>query len=283
MEKTEQRTRGLLLSTPLVAAMKRGVKTETRRLIKHQPPGLDYTLSMLISTTGDKRKEGKLNWAKMGGLDGLNVVHETKEYFSPPYLVNDLLWIRESWRICNWREDGEVEIEYRDGAKHWFDCPDLSVYGNERCNAWFERILYQCADDCIKAGVPCLNSDGKPATFGGEGFYTFTEDHPCPTRWRSSRFMPQFVARLFATCTSIEAELLQKITMKGMQAEGCLPDNLIDGHDCALIKFYWQPLWDSLHKERGTRYVDNPTVFVIKWKDVQCKTGTETKLLTKEV
>lgn len=89
------KTRPILMSAPMVRAIHDGRKTQTRRMMKVQPPNATYELAMCVSTTGDRSREGKHHWIKR---DGLHVVDSAQPYFVCPYgRTGDRLWVRETW------------------------------------------------------------------------------------------------------------------------------------------------------------------------------------------
>lgn len=88
--------RPILFSGPMVRALLAGTKTQTRRVMKVQPPADGYELATCISTTGDRRDEGRQHWLKR---DGYRVLDGSQPYFSCPYgQPGDRLWVRETCR-----------------------------------------------------------------------------------------------------------------------------------------------------------------------------------------
>ena len=96
----------ILFSAPMVRALLDGSKTQTRRVMKVQPSGEDFQLLRVMSTTGPKKHEGKLHWAKLSD-NKLRVVQSDEAHFDCPYgKVGDRLWVRETF--CEW-DDGFVD------------------------------------------------------------------------------------------------------------------------------------------------------------------------------
>jgi hypothetical protein len=81
----------------MVKAILEGRKTQTRRIIKPQPPDDSYKLTTLMSTTGDSKKVGRHSWSKLGGKDGLHIDNEVGSFRSPYGYVGDVLWVRETF------------------------------------------------------------------------------------------------------------------------------------------------------------------------------------------
>lgn len=87
--------RPILFSGSMVRALLDGSKTQTRRIIKVQPPADGFQLTTCMSTTGDRREEGKHRWAK---VDGVSIVEGGKDYFACPHgYPGDRLWVRETF------------------------------------------------------------------------------------------------------------------------------------------------------------------------------------------
>jgi len=111
--------RPILFSGAMIRAILSGTKTQTRRVIKPQPPDDKYKLCTCISTTGDKRNEGKHHWALLAD-NGYNVIDGNQPYFSRPYgFSGDRLWVRENYSTSNriWDDDkAEVfRVQYLTG------------------------------------------------------------------------------------------------------------------------------------------------------------------------
>lgn len=96
----KERQRPILFRTDMVRAILDGRKTQTRRL------------SSTARTQCDK-----LHWVKLDA-SGYGVAASVERYFDCPYgVVGDRLWVRETFRVESWDEDGRADIGYpADGA-----------------------------------------------------------------------------------------------------------------------------------------------------------------------
>lgn len=80
-----------------------------------------------------------------------------------------------------------------------------------------------------------------------------------PIKWTPSIFMPKSICRCWADIIAVREEELRDITYEEALAEGMTgPDALFD----------YSELWDSLHNKPGTRWADNPSVFVFTFKKI---------------
>lgn len=82
----------------MVRAIIEGRKTQTRRIMKIQPPSDKYQISTLISSTDrSKRKhEGKAHWILIE--NEYSMKDSDERYFSCPYgQPGDRLWVRETF------------------------------------------------------------------------------------------------------------------------------------------------------------------------------------------
>ena len=93
-----------------------------------------------------------------------------------------------------------------------------------------------------------------------------------PGGWRSSRFMPQWAARIWLPVTAVRAEQLQEISEEDAIAEGVDRHNHSakwpDGdpgyiHDVARRNY--SALWNRLHSRDGHGWGANPWVAVYQW------------------
>ena len=236
--------RPILFSGPMVQALIRGDKTETRRLCKGpvpEPPAMDaihptntaiHPAPYLDSYCGDPmtpaNPRGMSNawcWWTRDDRQGFPT-------FRVPHVPGDALWVRETHQInaCgshpNWTAD---MVWYQaDGAQIWLPKP---VEYEGRC------------------------------TFG--------------LSWCPSTHMPRWASRITLTVKAVRVERLQEIDEEGAKAEGIYwsdgfegwtsgagPDESCDFHMSRPVAAY-EKLWDRIH---GTGAWDlNPWVTVTQF------------------
>jgi hypothetical protein len=90
-------------------------------------------------------------------------------------------------------------------------------------------------------------------------------------KWKSSRFMPKWAARIWLEVTSIRAERLQDISQEDAKAEGCnewhSEVEQIEKHNHpGNYRNSFHSLWDSINAKRGFGWDTNPLIKVIKFK-----------------
>lgn len=138
----------ILFNSEMVKAVLDDKKTQTRRVLKVQPPTDKHQLCQLIDTTDrEKRKHrGKHHWAI---VDGLNISQEQEIYFKCPYgQVGGRLWVRETWCAgVEWDTEKPSEIDPLCGGNDIFYLADgekTEGYGKTRPNIfmpkWASRI-----------------------------------------------------------------------------------------------------------------------------------------------
>lgn len=114
MMNIETKERPIIFDTQSVRAILDGRKTQTRRVMRYQPPSDEFQLSRLMDTTdSSKRKSiGKLHWVK---IDGLNILDDTNKFFNCPYgSAGDWLWVKETFaRMDDESGYGSGYFEYK--------------------------------------------------------------------------------------------------------------------------------------------------------------------------
>jgi len=91
---------------------------------------------------------------------------------------------------------------------------------------------------------------------GHRVWFAADEDKPIDARWRSSRHMPKWAARIWLDLTDVRAERLLDITPEDAIAEGVHPDV-----DSAVPDYLaW---WDRLNAKRGYAAGHNPMVWAL--------------------
>lgn len=227
--------RPILFNTEMVKAILEGRKTQTRRVVKPQPPEWSWSI----------RK-----W----DADCVNVsFNNNREYWvKTPYgQPGDLLWVREAWRVRSWHEGEPIEIEYKDGATR-----DESSDGSEpNIEDWYERMWIQCAEDCEKAKIP-LSKETEIYEFG---------DRDLCTRWRPSIHIPRWCSRITLRVKDVRVERVQEISEEAAITEGFPRDEWFDRY--ALDWF--ETLWDSINGKRGFGWESNPWVWVVEFEVVE--------------
>lgn len=232
----------ILFNTDMVKAILEGRKTVTRRIIKPHP---EPDGKMAYTYAAGRKSD----WGKWRDL-------QTGQQWTPPYHADDILYVRETWRIqAAHRFESDVRIEFRAGG------PKKTMQFPGRCSDSHERDSY---DDFVSKWW----SNGK---------------------WHPSIFMPKEAARLFLRVKSVRVERLQDITDEQIMAEGIWqvgewPDS---GRYTYTAKYHvgrvWSAarecfrwLWDSTIKKvfRNTSSWDaNPWVWVIEFE--QCEKPKE--------
>lgn len=88
--------RPMLFSTPMVQAILERRKTQTRRIMKHQPPLGNYKFG--INVTGTRCKEnGLFHWIGIDEEIEYKVTDSNQPYFKCPFNIGDIIWVRETF------------------------------------------------------------------------------------------------------------------------------------------------------------------------------------------
>lgn len=216
----------ILFSGEMVRAILDGPKTQTRRAIKPQPSGEGFKLLTCMSTTGDKKHEGRHHWAKLGGTDGLEIISDDGVYFASPYgKPGDRLWVQEAFTPS--RRHGLLD-------------------------STFCHLTYK-ADGFLKYNVLI------PATHWHK---PSSRNRSKPL---SGRFMPRWASRILLEVTDVRVERVQEISNADIISEGII-DITCDKDRGLPLPILFLRLWDSINEGRGFGWDVNPWVWVIEFK-----------------
>ena len=89
------KSRPILFSAPMVRAILAGQKTQTRRIVKPQPPCEGFRLGTCLSST-NRSEEGKHRWIKEDIFSDHK--NPNKSFRFPFGRPGDRLWVKETWR-----------------------------------------------------------------------------------------------------------------------------------------------------------------------------------------
>lgn len=219
--------RPILFSGPMVRALIESRKTQTRRVLKPQPPEWATFCQQPEMFNAEHRwvPSGLWRWSEPEQFPPRTLqqwpldANGEHYWLRPPFTVGERRWVKETWRtsVC---VDGKkpTELEVPGGGYGW--------------PVWYE-------------------ADGGAVTWrgskdGGPGFVN-------PGKLRPSIFMPRWASRLTLIVESIKIERLQDISEDDAEAEGCQ----FDLWDQALaVRDYsspdgWFCCWPLLEGEPG--------------------------------
>jgi len=137
--------RPILFSTPMVQALDRGVKRQTRRVVKHQPTGKPMPRS---EWGAEQRHLGRppasaWMWPFYPGPGE----HSAKGWHCPYGRVGDTLWVRETWDFRPWGK-GVVRVSYAAGGEQKnFKKPELwnpMLYNYQRWRPSIHMPAWAC-------------------------------------------------------------------------------------------------------------------------------------------
>ena len=175
----------IIMSTEDVRALLDGRKTMMRMPIKPQPEFVQaHVWGGKVLYEGANRT---WCWKQRVSPDCWNEIDWLEQF--APYRPGDALYVRETWRVGAWNDEGSICVDYKaDGfaRREWLKISDCDLY---------EELWQQSSDDAREAN----------ATIDGDGNYTWMIGQ-APTRWRSPVTMPREAARLFLRVKDVRVE-----------------------------------------------------------------------------
>lgn len=237
----------------MVRAILEGRKTQTRRVVRHQPIRCTELPFLLFPQSKNEETE-------QTGYIWPNAKEQILQlcHYGQP---GDRLWVREAWRIGAWDDNGALCIDYRDGPrKEWIEIPE--VYDLQSSMYW--RLVEQSSDDAAKI-------------YGQQDRYKW-EPGQSPCRWRPSINMPRWASRILLEITSVRVERLQDISDRG-PANDCTAEGVFhcgipvptyeqwhgDGFSSS-EKWMYRKLWEQINGAGS--WLANPWVWVVEFKRV---------------
>ena len=104
--------RPMIFSTPMVQAILEGRKTQTRRIMKHQPPLGNYKFG--INVTGTRCKEnGLFHWIGIDEEMEYKVTDSDQPYFKCQVNIGDIIWVRETFSTGNIENGKHTGFRYK--------------------------------------------------------------------------------------------------------------------------------------------------------------------------
>ena len=229
--------RPILFNGEMMRAILEGRKTQTRRIMKVQPPndGEDYLVYRIF--VGDRRDVGKYRWFHRKCL----AARVNTPCFSLPWENGDRLWVKETWcggpASTYYRADGEtINMPLLNGETFDFCRADgLRWKPSIFMPRWASRITLEVADIRVER-LQDITEEGAKR----EGV---PDEYPIP-----SVYCPR--------CAGLGSRSLKTIET------GC--------PNCDTAKKRFKNLWDSINSRKpGRAWDDNPWVWVIEFRRVK--------------
>lgn len=293
--------RPILFKAEMVRAILGGRKSQTRRVIKPQPPKHwpDYFAKLARGHTSlslpevryfrSDNTEVKCPYGQPGDEQGTKFRDS-----SPP--SDGWYWIRwtahDNERQVWLRRFHSLEDEARDGipdndVERWlwgtspFDDPEsvcLDVaepldieWRRPGDRLWVRETWGAVWPDMeaasLKDSIIEYRANLKPGCtdYPGEWPADEARGNPDAPKWRPSIHMPRWASRITLEVTGVRVERVQDITLEDMIAEGATPIQ----EDCYFFDSYAIPfckLWDSVNAKRGYSWEQNPWVWIVEFR-----------------
>ncbi|HEX5750039.1 MAG TPA: hypothetical protein VFZ09_27665 [Archangium sp.] len=231
----EPRERPILFSGPMVRAILHGRKTQTRRVVKPQPPSMEAVRSL----SGDGFSPHLMRdgtWTVAGPVWAVRKLLGTEPRWRCPYgRPGDRLWVRESWGVLGNIREASAEDQFTAHVEYSADLAKRTM---------------------------TVHMDQWRGSYERRG------------KWRPSIHMPRWASRITLEVTGVRVERLHDISEADAQAEGVVCENLgLRGDVCRIVtpsqhwKYHFQNLWASINTLESWRA--NPWVWVVEFRRVE--------------
>jgi hypothetical protein len=226
--------RPILFSGAMVRALLDGRKTQTRRVIKDQKIGENYSHTLT---------DGRVHLEWLGtpscGAGVWDVPEHSSQVASPYGVIGDRLWVREAWRVGKPHD----ETPPRDIL------PPLIERGQG------VTVLYEAG------GWRSIGPDGRVEP-------TYPDNELMPNwagKRRPSMFMPRALSRITLEVTGVRVERLQDISEQDATVEGVSIE--ADGDPIYPYTYAFAKLWEQLNGKGS--WLADPWVWVVEFRRVQ--------------
>ncbi|WP_176331562.1 hypothetical protein [Burkholderia vietnamiensis] len=237
--------RPVLFSGAMVRAILEGRKTQTRRVMKHQPPDdvAPITVARYHPTIIDRRGD-EAPGPEIFGAFSDDGDWGCKSPFGEP---GDRMWVREAWRV------GKPHDRTKPS-----DILDPIIARGQGVTVLYEAGGWRSVGPAGRA-EPIYPDDAAMPDWAG--------------KYRQSMFMPHWASRITLEITGVRVERLQDISESDARAEGVtIEEHHMRGY-CAGA--YGPPsirafhdLWNGLNAARGHGWDANPWVWVIEFRRI---------------
>lgn len=237
MEK-EKQIKPMLFSAPMVQAILKGTKMQTRREMVSSSP--EMTASMMNVLCGVDDPQDLIKYSHIS--------------------VGNVLWVRETWKIGSWKhEDDVMAFDYK-ASPELIKTPFIEFQDSDRFSNMTERAI----EELDRLGIePDVDEEN-------ETFSYKWELGQSPFKWKPSIHMPKEAARIFLKVTDVRIQCLHDISEGDAEAEGIermplehwwrnyLNDPL---PGCSMAKESFKTLWKFINGFDS--WARNPLVWVI--------------------
>lgn len=215
----------------MVRAILEGRKTQTRRVVKPQPPANFMQGDVAAITNGERWAFSNTGWS--GGERGAWPPDPEPGILCPYGQPGDQLWVRETWMpdpSCDDDAWDDNHITY---------------------TQWTEDFNMRLAD--------------MPASLcrAGNAIYRASWDGQEMAGWKPSIHMPRWASRIQLEIVSVRVERLNDISDHDALAEGCSTKDMQHGDRLASV---FSRLWESINGAGS--WEANPYVWVVEFKRV---------------
>ncbi|MEI7375634.1 hypothetical protein [Dickeya chrysanthemi] len=225
---------GLIFNAAMVRATLDGRKTQTRRIMKPQREGPNWSVK---SAQSPMTKGHTHDWWLPNGTLPYSALPRC------PYgVIGDRIWVRETWGVVSHAFDDDGMM-----TKWIPDRPATAINEMPFGNGYYSGHVIYAADGSFTWGDDDGHEDGRSC-------------------WKPSIFMPRAASRITLEIAKVRVERLTDISEEDARAEGAPPSSYAITPPEAVYRVGFRKLWESLYGEES--WQKNPWCWVIEFQRV---------------
>jgi hypothetical protein len=230
--------RPIIMTGESVRAILDGRKTQTRRVVKPQPPQVEAVHKLAgIGYNWMPPERGIDYWRPAGPVWAVRDLMGCEPKIKPTYCVGDRLWVKETFALS---------------------VVDPADSGNEEESAEYYDVVYRADSDGSREWTLDEVRDGELV------------QTKIPPPWRSPIHMPRWASRITLEVTAVRVQRLHDMPREDVYAEGISEEYVRHFRQWFDDQAPWMAFaekWDTINRKRAP-WSSNPWVWAITFRTI---------------